>query len=140
MYIDSMLNKLVLSIFAALPILAQQSSMDFATHATNQYRVIPNVTYLTASNVELKLDVYQRTGGVTTPQPTVIYMHGGFWVAGNKEGATMNLMPWFEMGWNVVNVEYRLGRQALAPGLLEVCEADRHDEKCLESFAQRDDE
>jgi acetyl esterase/lipase len=95
-------------------------SATWATHAANEYQVIPNVTYLTASNVELKLDVYQRRG-VTTPQPTVIYMHGGFWVAGNKEGATMALMPWLEMGYNVVNVEYRLGRVALAPAALEDC-------------------
>jgi acetyl esterase/lipase len=95
-------------------------SATWATHAANEYQVIPNVTYLTASNVDLKLDVYQRRG-VTTPQPTVIYMHGGFWVAGNKEGATMALMPWLEMGYNVVNVEYRLGRVALAPAALEDC-------------------
>jgi acetyl esterase/lipase len=95
-------------------------SATSATHAANEYQVIPNVTYMTASNVDLKLDVYQRRG-VTTPQPTVIYMHGGFWVAGNKEGATMNLMPWLEMGYNVVNVEYRLGRVALAPAALEDC-------------------
>ena len=112
--------KLLFVFLAALSAFAQTSSTDFAVHAANQYRVIPNVTYLTQSNVELKLDVYQRTG-VTTPQPTVIYMHGGFWVAGNKEGATMSLMPWFEMGWNVVNVEYRLGRQALAPAAVEDC-------------------
>src|SRR5262245_2705860 len=89
--------------------LAQLSpSAEWATHAANNYRVIPNVTYLTASNYEAKLDVYQRTG-VTTPQPTIIYFHGGFWVAGTKEGSLMALVPWLEMGWNVVNVEYRLG-------------------------------
>jgi acetyl esterase/lipase len=103
------------SVFAQLT-----PSATWATHAANDYQVIPNVTYLTASNVELKLDVYQRRG-VTTPQPTVIYMHGGFWVAGNKEGAAMTLMPWLEMGYNVVNVEYRLGRVALAPAALEDC-------------------
>ena len=106
----------------AAPGSAQQlsPSADWATHAANQYQITPNVTYLTASNVELKLDVYARRGA-TSPQPTLIYMHGGFWVAGNKEGAVMNLMPWFEMGWNVVNVEYRLGRVALAPAALEDC-------------------
>ena len=109
-----------LALLAALPLAAQTTSTDFAVHAANQYRTIPNVTYLTASNVELKLDVYQRAN-VTTPQPTVVYMHGGFWVAGAKEGAVMALMPWFEMGWNVVNVEYRLGRQALAPAAVEDC-------------------
>ena len=87
-------------------VLAQLTpSAAWATHAANEFQVIPNVTYLTASNVELKLDVYHRRS-VTTPQPTVIYMHGGFWVAGDKEGARpTNLMPWLEMGYNVVNVE-----------------------------------
>ena len=33
----------------------------------------------------------------------------------------MSLMPWFEMGWNVVNVEYRLARVSLAPAAVEDC-------------------
>ena len=45
------------------------------------------------------VDVYRR--GATTPQPTLVYMHGGFWVAGAKETAIMGLLPWLEMGWNV---------------------------------------
>jgi acetyl esterase/lipase len=45
----------------------------------------------------------------------VIHFHGGFWAAGTKEASQMYLIPWFEMGWNVVNVEYRLAHVALAP-------------------------
>jgi len=71
-------------------------------------------------DTQLKMDIYRRRTA-TTPQPTIIYMHGGFWVAGNKEGAIMNLLPWMEMGWNVVNVEYRLGPNTLAPGAVEDC-------------------
>ena len=93
-------------------------SAEWATHFANAYRVLPNVTYLTASNVDLKLDVYQRNG-VTTPQPTLVFMHGGFWVGGAKENSITSIMPWLEMGWNVVNVEYRLGRVAQAPAALE---------------------
>jgi acetyl esterase/lipase len=109
------------TLWLAAPGLAQLSpSATWATHAANEYQTFPNLTYVTASNIEQKLDVYMRRG-MTAPQPTIIYMHGGFWVAGNKEGAVMNLMPWFEMGWNVVNVEYRLGRVALAPAAVEDC-------------------
>jgi len=99
----------VLILVAVLhPAYAQLSpGATFATTAANQYQVIPNVTYLTASGIEQKLDVYQRRGA-TAPQPTLIFMHGGFWAAGTKEGSMMSLLPWFEMGWNVVNVEYRL--------------------------------
>jgi acetyl esterase/lipase len=82
--------------------------------------VFPNITYLTASNYEAKLDVYKRRD-TTGPQPTLIFIHGGGWVGGTKEGSLMSLMPWFEMGWNVVNVEYRLGRVALAPAAVEDC-------------------
>jgi len=105
-----------------VPAFAQQlsPSADWATHTANNYQVIPNVTYLTASSVENKLDIYQRRGA-PGPQPTLIYFHGGFWVAGSKEGSLMSLIPWMEMGWNVVNVEYRLGRQAQAPAAVEDC-------------------
>lgn len=99
--------------------LAQLSpSAEWAAHAANQYRVTPNVTYLTASNYESKLDIYSRRD-VTTPQPTVVYFHGGFWAAGTKEASQMALIPWMEMGWTVVNVEYRLARVAPAPAAVE---------------------
>jgi acetyl esterase/lipase len=95
-------------------------SAEWAAHAANQYQVFPNVTYLTASNYEAKMDIYARRG-VTTPQRTVVYFHGGFWAAGSKEGSLMSLVPWLEMGWTVVNVEYRLARVALAPAAVEDC-------------------
>ena len=96
----------------------------WATEAAAQYTMSANITYRTASNQQLKMDVYYRRG-VTTPQPTLVYMHGGFWVAGAKETAIMGLLPWLEMGWNVVNVEYRLGNAAdattLAPAAVDDC-------------------
>jgi len=95
-------------------------SAEWAAHAANQYQIFPNITYLTASNYEAKMDIYARRG-VTTPQRTIVYFHGGFWAAGNKEGALMSLIPWLEMGWTVVNVEYRLARVALAPAAVEDC-------------------
>ena len=93
-------------------------SATWATHAANNYQIAANVTYLTASNFEAKMDIYYRRGA-TTPQPTVVYFHGGCWAAGAKEGAVMTLLPWMELGWNVVNVEYRLARVAPAPAAVE---------------------
>lgn len=93
----------------------------WAAHSASEYDVIPNVTYVVAGNTEVKLDIYRRHG-VTTPQPTLIHFHGGFWARGTKEGTQMSLIPWFEMGWNVVNVEYRLAGAALAPAAVEDCQ------------------
>jgi acetyl esterase/lipase len=101
--------------------LAQLSpSAEWATHAANEYQIFPNITYLVANNYEAKLDIYKRRD-TTGPQPTLIWIHGGGWVGGTKENELMSLIPWFEMGWNVVNVEYRLGRVSLAPAAVEDC-------------------
>jgi len=108
----------------SVPALAQLSpGASWAAQVAAQYSTSANVTYRNASNQQLKMDVYYRRGN--TPQPTLVYMHGGFWVAGTKETAIMALMPWFEMGWNVVNVEYRLGAatdpSTLAPAAVDDC-------------------
>ena len=104
---------------AVQPAAAQLSpAAEWATRVATEYQITSNVTYLTASNYESKLDVYARRGA-TTPQPTVVYFHGGFWAAGAKENSVMALVPWLEMGWNVVNVEYRLARVAPAPAAVE---------------------
>ena len=115
----------LLLVAMAVPGFAQLSpSATWATQAAAQYTVNANLTYRTASNQQLKMDVYYRRN-VTTPQPTLVYMHGGFWVAGAKETAITALMPWLEMGWNVVNVEYRLGvatdNTTLAPAAVDDC-------------------
>ena len=112
-------NFWAMMIAMALPAFAQLSApAEWAAHATNEYQVFPNVTYLVASNWEAKLDIYKRRD-TTGPQPTLIFFHGGGWVQGSKEQSQLSLMPWLEMGWNVVNVEYRLGRVALAPAAVE---------------------
>jgi acetyl esterase/lipase len=95
-------------------------SAEWAAKAPTEYQIFPNLTYTVASNYEVKLDIYQRRNQAA-PQPTIIFMHGGFWAAGAKETSFMSLMPWLEMGWNVVNVEYRLARVALAPAAVEDC-------------------
>ena len=97
-----------------------QTTGPFAAEAQVGYRAIPNITYLTANNYEAKLDLYQARGQAV-PQPTVLYFHGGGWTAGSKESNILALLPYFEMGFNVVNVEYRLARVSLAPAAVEDC-------------------
>src|SRR5262245_60777309 len=52
---------------------------DWAAHAQNQYAVAANITYLTASGYESKLDIYRRRD-LQTPQPTLVFYHGGGWI------------------------------------------------------------
>ena len=54
-------------------------TQTWTAQAENHYAVKANLTYVTASNYESKLDVYQRKDASAT-QPTRIYIHGGGWV------------------------------------------------------------
>jgi acetyl esterase/lipase len=57
----------------------------------------------------------------TTPAPTIVWIHGGNWVGGSKAASLLSLLPFFEMGWNVVTVDYRLVTVAPAPAAVEDC-------------------
>ena len=112
-----MSTKPILFFLATLAFAQLPPAADWAAHAQNEYQVFPNITYLTASGYESKLDIYQRRD--MAAHPTLIFFHGGGWVRGTKEASAMSILPWLEMGWNVVNVEYRMARVALAPAAVE---------------------
>ncbi len=99
-----------------------QAAADVKTfvQVASGYRVIPNLTYLRAGGVDLQLDVYHPLG-LTNPNPTLIYFHGGGWTNDNKESSALAFLPYLEMGWTVVNVEYRLADAAHAPAAVEDC-------------------
>lgn len=89
-----------------------------AIESNNRYSLVPNITYLTVNNYDLKLDIYAQSNA-TTPRPTLIFIHGGGWIGGSKEEAVAELSPYLEMGWNAVNVQYRLADVSLAPAAVE---------------------
>ena len=98
---------------------AQEASISLAARLESDYRIVPNITYLTASNYEAKLDLY-ITRTLDKPLPTLIWIHGGGWTGGTKEAAT-GIPAYLAMGMSVVNVEYRLARVASAPAAVEDC-------------------
>lgn len=99
---------------------AQSPTANWAATLSSEFMIVPGITYLKANNFEAKVDVY-RPRTASAPTPTLIYIHGGGWVGGNKETAFFNAMPYLEMGWAVVNVQYRLGPVSLAPAAVEDC-------------------
>ena len=66
-----MIDRTVLLVAACLVVpsvlhLQQKDAATWSAEALNDYRVVPNVTYLTANNYEAKLDVYARNNVTIT--------------------------------------------------------------------------
>jgi acetyl esterase/lipase len=53
-------------------------------------------------------------------------IHGGGWIRHDKEGEVLSLLPYLEMGWAAVNVEYRVAKVSLAPAAVEDCRCALH--------------
>jgi acetyl esterase/lipase len=113
-------------ILLSAAVLARQTApqaVDAATRfvqVANNYSLAADITYLRASGVDLKLDVY-RPSNAAGPTPVLMFMHGGGWTSGSKTSSLFAFLPFLEMGWAVVNVEYRLADVAPAPAAVEDC-------------------
>lgn len=98
---------------------AQQPASDaWAEHASSTLGIGANIQYGTFGGTPVRLDVW-RNGQGKSPKPTLIYIHGGGWVFGDKGGAPNAFLPFVQRGWNVVNVEYRMAGTNLAPAAVE---------------------
>lgn len=107
---------------------SQLSDGEKAAVLLTRYEVWANETYTTQSGSELKLDVYVPPlarplahGEARPATPVVIQIHGGGWVGGQKESDQLGVLPYLQMGFAAVNVEYRLAKVAPAPAAVEDC-------------------
>lgn len=76
-----------------------------------------DVVYTKVKDWDGRLDVYFNPAG-TTPTPVIINIHGGGWNHGTKEGQG-GFNTFFNVGFAVANVEYRMVNVAKAPGAIE---------------------
>jgi acetyl esterase/lipase len=119
-------RKLIVAILllSASVCLAQNDAATFAAELF-RYQVYPNIIYHVANNYEAKLDVYEPAHA-SQPTPVVIVIHGGGWIAGTKEDRVLEMMPYLQMGFAAVNVEYRMAQVSLAPAAVEDCRCALH--------------
>jgi acetyl esterase/lipase len=96
--------------------LSQQNS--WTESSSFDYGISADITYGTFQNVPVHLDVW-RNMKAAGPVPTLMYIHGGGWVFGDKSGAVNLFLPYIERGWNIVNVEYRMAGTSPAPAAVE---------------------
>jgi len=105
-------------VLAGLSVFSQNKTTPSLLEIGDRYWMQPDVVYGSANNTPLKLDIWYPRDN-PNPTTTVVYIHGGGWIFGSKEGAVYQLLPYLERGWRVGNVEYRMAGNSLAPGSVE---------------------
>jgi len=92
--------------------------------------VVPNITYLSVDSTDLQLDAYipaKNLGGdpwvefTEERKPVLLYIHGGGWSGLNRSIRNLNVMPYIDKGFAVVNIDYRLLYQAPFPACIADC-------------------
>lgn len=100
----------------------QVTKLKWAVEIEANYTQIHDITYSTAGNFASKLDVYKPKASNDAPRPTLMYIHGGGWMEGvDKEWSTLTFLPFLQLGWTIVNVDYRPSSVSLAPAAVEDC-------------------
>jgi acetyl esterase/lipase len=103
-----------------IPVHAQTPDITWAIQLEERYTIQHDIAYVKTGNYESKLDVYVRNDG--KPRPTLLYIHGGGWLPGfTKAQSQLSLNVFLQMGWNVVNADYRASDVALAPAAVQDC-------------------
>lgn len=76
-----------------------------------------DLVYATLGDRELRVDVYAPSSRPESPIPAVVWVHGGGWRGGSKEGIG-RAAPILARGYGLVSVEYRLSGEAIFPAAI----------------------
>jgi acetyl esterase/lipase len=85
-------------------------------------RAFRDLAYVENGHERQKLDLYlpEKAEG---PLPLIIWIHGGGWQNGSKEGCPPARQGYLEHGYAVASLNYRLSGHAIFPAQIEDCKA-----------------
>jgi len=89
-------------------------------------RVLRDLEYVPGGHERNKLDLYlpkkaNRKDLTTDKLPLIIWVHGGAWLAGNKNNCPA--LRFLRKGYAVASINYRLSQHAIFPAQIEDCKA-----------------
>ena len=80
-----------------------------------------DMAYVENGHARQKLDLYVPQADA--PLPVLIWVHGGGWQAGSKDGCPPLRAGYLEQGYAVASIGYRLSGDATFPAQIEDCKA-----------------
>ncbi len=106
------------SVLCSTVIVTDASAQIYSRSIKGSYETHLDISYARIAGGDLRLDVYARTDS-PGPHPTLIWFHAGGAMGQltptGKSSSTLQLLPYLEWGWNVVNVEWSLPVLTTAP-------------------------
>jgi acetyl esterase/lipase len=123
-YIRTLLTALLLTPLGAMPAAAQSPPGGALTIArvpqgVNAHR---DLAYVVNGHERQKLNLFvpEKADG---PLPLIIWIHGGGWQNGSKDGCPPLRNGYPERGYAVASINYRLSGHAVFPAQIEDCKA-----------------
>ncbi len=80
-----------------------------------------DIEYGKGGEKSLKLDIIQPKKKPEKSMPVLVFIHGGGWRGGNKNGGVRKLMPFARQGYFCATIDYRLSNEAKFPAQIEDC-------------------
>ncbi|MSU50598.1 MAG: alpha/beta hydrolase [Opitutus sp.] len=81
-----------------------------------------NVPYVDGGHERQVLDLFVPDGGAR-PLPVIIWIHGGGWTNGDKNGCPPLRQGFAQNGYAIASFNYRLSQHAIFPAQIEDCKA-----------------
>lgn len=84
-------------------------------------RVIRDLVFGTGGDRDLKMHLVLPSENAASPAPAYVWVHGGGWQSGSKEGGVGKVVPMVKRGFVGATIEYRLTGEAPFPAQIEDC-------------------
>ena len=101
-------------------VVAQAQSAESENRSTSDYTVVANVQYCTAAGKPLLMDVFVPRQRIRPLTPAVLWLHGGGWERGDKNGSS-GARFLASAGFVAASIYYRLSGEATFPADIEDC-------------------
>lgn len=96
------------------------ATSPLALQAASELVVTRDVPFATVDGITLAMDTYLPKPSGKGALPTVVWVHGGGFVSGDKQGYAQSLMdPLFRAGFAMVSVNYRLAPKFPFPACVD---------------------
>ncbi|QDS90394.1 Carboxylesterase NlhH [Rosistilla ulvae] len=84
-------------------------------------QVMRDVVYGQGGGRDLTMHLVLPKEPADQPLPVYVWLHGGGWMAGNKDGGVQQVIPAVRSGFVGATIEYRLSGEAIFPAQIEDC-------------------